>query len=219
MARIQSSGVTPLQAMQELFKADYLLATAPRAKKAELMAKLISDYDVGIEELDAAIAARLNGRPVQPAQAVDPNYVNQLVQQQLNQALAPIYQERQQAQQAQQQQVTQTVEQMALDPKYPYFEDVRDEMADIIEVGARRGIYISLDEAYNKAILINPQAQQSMQQQTAMQQANQQNLQAQRAKVASSSVSGAPASGGSNQFAGDGSMRGAIEAAFANMRA
>jgi len=135
-----------------------------------------------------------------------------LVQQQLQQALAPIYQQQQAEQQRQQAEVDQTVEQMALDPKYPHFESVREDMADIINLGAKRGIYISLSEAYNKAIVFNPQVNQ-------MQQAQQQNLQAQRAKAASRSVTGAPAAGGSNEFAGDGSLRGSLEAAFANLRA
>lgn len=214
MARIQSSGVTPQQAIGHLLQADYTLATASKSQRAQFMAKLIKDYDVDIGELDSAIVGNLQGQQQLPGQ---PD-IQALVQQQLQQALAPIYQERQQAQLAQQQQVTQTVEQMTLDPKYPYFEDVRQDMADLIEVAARRGIALSLEDAYSRAILMNPQAQQSMQQQTATQQANQQNLQAQRAKAASSSVTGAPASGGSGQFSGDGSVRGALEAAFANIR-
>jgi hypothetical protein len=130
-----------------------------------------------------------------------------------------MYQQQQQEAMRQQQEVDQTVEQMALDPQYPLFDEVRQDMADIIELNARRGVAISLADAYNKAVVINPQASQHMQHQSAAQQSSQQHLQAQRAKAASLSVTGAPASGGSNQFAGDGSMRGAIEAAFSNLRA
>jgi hypothetical protein len=215
MARIQSFGVTPQQAIGQLLQADHVLATGTKAQRAQLMAKLVKDYDVDIAELDAAIVGSIQGQPQQPQQ---PD-IQALVQQQLQQALAPLYQQQQQAQIQQQQQVEQTVEQMALDPKYPLFEEVRQDMADIIEMHSRRGIALSLADAYNKAVLINPQAQQQMQQQSAAQQATQQHLLAQKAKAASLSVTGAPASGGSNQFAGDGSMRGAIEAAFSNLRA
>ena len=151
-------------------------------------------------------------------QAFDPNYVNQLVQQQLNQALAPIFQERQQREQQVVQQATQTVEQMSLDPKYPYFDEVREEMADLIEVASRRGVALSLDDAYNKAVAINPDVSGQQSRQAMMTQANQQHQQAQKARIAASSVNGAPASGGSNAYAGDGSLRGSIEAAFNNAR-
>jgi hypothetical protein len=219
MARIQSAGVTPVQAMNELFKADYVLATGTRQNKAQMMAKLIQDYDVSIEDLDAAIVASINSRQ-QPAapQGFDPNYVNQLVQQQLQQALAPIYQERQQREQAVVQQAAQTVDQMALNPQFPYFDDVREEMGDLIEVAAKRGIALSLEDAYHKAVTLSPVANEQQSRQAAMTNANSQHQQAQRAKAAASSVSGAPASGGLQTFTGDGSMRGAIEAAFNNAR-
>jgi len=217
MARIQSAGVTPVQAMNELFKADFVLATGTQQSKAQMMAKLIKDYGVSIEDLDAAIVAGMQGQQPQP-QGFDPNYVNQLVQQQLQQALAPIYQERQQREQQVVQQATQTVEQMSLDPRYPYFDEVREEMADLIEVASRRGVALSLEDAYNRAVVINPGASGQQSRQATMTQANAQHQQAQRAKIAASSVNGAPASGGSNAYAGDGSLRGSIEAAFNNAR-
>jgi len=218
MARIQSAGVTPIEAMNELFKADFVLATGTPQSKAQMMAKLIKDYGVTIEDLDAAIVATMQGAAQPQPQGFDPNYVNQLVQQQLQQALAPIYQERQQKEQLVVQQATQTVEQMSLDPRYPYFDDVREEMADLIEVASRRGVALSLEDAYTKAVAINPGVSGQQSRQAMMTQANQQHQQAQRARLAASSVNGSPASGGSNAFAGDGSLRGSIEAAFNNAR-
>ena len=210
MARIQSFGVSPQQAIGQLLQADYTLATASKTQRAQFMAKLCRDYDIDVAELDAAIVAGMQG---QTAQVNAPQFdVQALVQQQLQQALAPIYQQQQAENQRQQQVVDQTVEQMALDPQYPHFDAVREDMADIIDLAAKRGLYVSLDEAYSRAIAFNPQVNQ-------MQQAQQQNLQAQRAKAASRSVTGSPAAGGSNEFTGDGSLRGSLEAAFANLRA
>lgn len=210
MARIQSFGVSPQQAIGQLLQADYTLATASKTQRAQFMAKLCRDYDIDVTELDEAIVAGMQG---QTAQANAPQFdVQALVQQQVQQALAPIYQQQQAEAQRQQQVVDQTVEQMALDPKYPHFDELRQDMADIIDLAAKRGLYVSLDEAYSRAIAFNPQVNQ-------MQQAQQQNLQAQRAKAASRSVTGSPAAGGSNEFTGDGSLRGSLEAAFANLRA
>ena len=212
MARIQSLGVTPQQAFNELLKADYTLATGTPQTKAQLMDKLIQDYGIDIVELDAAIARRLGvgGQPGQQPQQQMPD-IQALVQQQLQQALAPIYQQQQQAQVQQQQQAAQTVEQMALDPKYPHFEEVRQDMADLIELSSRRGVALSLDQAYSRAVSGNPEL-------SAMNLAAQQNQRAQRAAQAAASVSGSPVGGGTQQHASVGDLRADLEAAFGGSR-
>lgn len=214
MARIQSLGVTPHQAVGELLKADYLLATGTQSQKAMFIDKLVQDYGVDIKELDAAIAKRLGGggqQQSQQQQGFDPNQISQLVQQQLQQALAPIYQQRQQEQQQIVQQAEMTIEQMALDPKYPHFESVRQDMADLMEINARRGVYISVQEAYNRAVGMNPEL-------SAMQQATQLNQRAQRAAAAAASVSGSPVGGGTQSHASSGDLRADLEAAFGGSR-
>jgi hypothetical protein len=120
-------------------------------------------------------------------------------------------QQQEQAAETQRRQVTETIESMALNPQYPHFEDVRDEMADLIEIKAARGIYLSLEEAYKLAVGVNP----TISRQTS---ASQQHQQALKAKNAASSVTGSPATGGSQSNVGDGSLRGAIEAAFGGNR-
>ena len=208
MARIQSLGVTPQQAFGELLKADYLLASGSPQSKAQLIDKLIQDYGVDVAELDATIARRLSGSQQVAPQQPD---IAQLVQQQLQQALAPIYQQQQQVAQQQQQQADQTIEQMSLDPKYPHFEEVRQDMADLIEINSRRGVYITLEQAYNRAVSGNPDL-------SAQQQAIQLNNQAQQAKAAALSVSGAPAGSGSPTHVSTGNLRADLEAAFAGNR-
>src|SRR5574343_900696 len=210
MARIQSLGVTPHQAVGELLKADYLLATGTPAQKAMFIDKLLQDYGVDINELDSAIAKRLGGQQPQQSQ-FDPNQVTQLVQQQLQQALAPLYQQQQQAQQQIVQQAEMTVEQMELDPKYPHFESVRQDMADLMEINARRGVYISVQEAYNRAVGMNPEL-------SAMQQATQLNQRAQKAAAAAASVSGSPVGGGTQTHASSGDLRADLDAAFGGNR-
>jgi hypothetical protein len=216
MARIQSLGVTPHQAVGELLKADYLLATGSPSQKAMFIDKLLQDYNVDINELDSAIAKRM-GIGGQQAQAnapqFDPNQVSRLVQQQLQQALAPIYQQQQLQQQEQTQQVVRNVENMALDPKYPHFETVRQDMADLMDFYAskREPLYLSLDEAYSRAISMRPDI-------SAMQQATQMNQQAQKAASAAASISGAPVGGGNQHQASSGNLRADIEAAFGGSR-
>ena len=159
---------------------------------------------MSIEDLDAAISARLGGQ--QQPQQQQPN-IQALVQQQLQQALAPLYQQQQAQQRQIQERAVQTVEQMSLDPKYPYFEDVRSTMADVMEINSRRGIYITPEQAYNMAVSMNPEI-------SAMAQATQLNSRAQRAAAAAASVSGSPAGGGRQEHVSGGNLRADIEAAY-----
>jgi hypothetical protein len=212
MARIQAAGASsPLHAVEELLKADYLLASAPRTQKAAYMARLIKEYDVDIAELDNALAGAQTA-PAQP-QAMD---IQALVQEQLRQALAPILSREQEAARRSQEEIEHTVETMALDPKYPHFDDVRADMADLIDLAARRNRAMSLEDAYKTAVLAagyesTPNAQ------TTSFTANQQHAEAQRAKAAASSVSGAPV-GGAGFTPADNSLRAHLESAFNSAR-
>jgi DNA-binding ferritin-like protein len=212
-ARIQSMGVTPMVAAHELFKADYILSTAPKGQRAQFMAKLINDYGIDIVELDNA----LSGRPV--ADPVDARVEALLAQRMkpLEQFLTAQQQAQVQAQQRSAQEVNQTVEQMSVDPKYPHFEAVRHDMADVIEISAKRGVYLTPEQAYNRAIAMNPEV--SAQVATAQaaeakrKTALEANSRAQRALNASTSVGGAPGGvpGGASEAT---DRRSAIAAAF-----
>lgn len=194
MARLQSMNAHPITAVAELLKADHILTTAPKVQKAQYLAKLITDYGVDIEALDQVLAGK--------TQQADP--VESRVEQLLQQRLAPFQQyltQQEQAAQRQQAQATQelehTVASMAADTvKFPYFERVRETMADIVEVFAKRGQTIGIEEAYNKAVAMDPgisQAQaQQMQREAEAAAAAKLNGRAQRALAASVSVSGAP---------------------------
>jgi hypothetical protein len=222
MARIQSNGIDPVTAARNLFEADHRLATGHPRDRAQYMAELIVEYGISVEDLDTALAPLVNGRQAQPSAAapaggIDPS-IQQLIQQQLSQALAPILQERQQAAARSQQEVEQTVESMALDPKYPFFEDVRMDMADLVDLSAKRGVVLSLDEAYSRAVRMNPDTYGQLERQSTVSAATQAHQAALKAKAAASSVSGAPAGGGGQFNGGDGSLRGAIEAAFGGQR-
>lgn len=212
MARLQTMG-GPIQGIERLLQTEYMLATGNSQQTAQYMAQLIRDYDVDLSILDNVLSGQQSA-PQQPA-AAD---ISQLVQQQVQQALAPFQQAQQQRQQKVMQEAAMTVEQMSLDPNYPYFEDVRDDMADIIDMRAKRGLATTLEEAYSIAVSVNPETATAVRQQATVQTATQHHQSAQRAKAAASSVSGSPAGGGSAVQTGDGSLRGAIEAAFGGQR-
>lgn len=212
-ARINALGVHPLVAVQELLKADYLLSASPPAQRAKFMAKLINDYGVDILELDAALAGK------EPA---DP--VSSRVEQLLEKRLAPFQQfiqhqttQARQAEEAANNEIHSLVDNMASDPKYPHFEDVRQDMADIIEMSAKRGVYLSPDQAYNRAVAMNPEVSKLVADQKSAEErktaAQKANASAQQALSASVSVNGSPG-GAPSGASGAGDRRSAIAAAF-----
>jgi hypothetical protein len=191
-ARLQSLGAAPMVAVERLLQADYALSTAPKTQRAALMAKLISDYDIDVVELDAALSGKGPADPVASR-----------MEQMLQQRLAPIQQfltAQQQREQQQREQSNQemgrTLDQMAEDPKYPHFEELKGDMADVIELSAKKGLYLSLEQAYSRAIAMNPEVNQQVAAQREAEAkkaaAQNANAKAQRALKASVSVGGSP---------------------------
>jgi len=217
MARINGFGVTPTQAVQQLLAADYALATSSPEKRADYMATLIDQYGIDVTLLDRALTKKL--KPNAPTGVEESSTkIREQIRQELLQEFAPVISiaqqqqlAQQQALQRQQEEAQTAVQSMSLDPDYPHFDEVRLDMADIIELGAKRGLAITPKEAYDKAVALNPKLSNQIQ-------ATDAHIKAQQALNASSSVSGSPARGGATTVQHDGSIRGALEAAFANVR-
>jgi len=217
--RMRAVGLEPLEAVAELMKADHILSSAPPMQRAQYMAVLIGEYGVDVRLLDDALSGQVT--------SADP--VESRLEQMLAERLTPLQSFlAQQAQVAQYQEqrvqadASATIEQMAQDNiTYPYFESVREDMADIIEMNAKRQVYLTPQQAYQRAVAMNPewgaQMAQQAQQGRQLTQAQQINARAQRALNASSGVSGAPSGspvGGGSQ---GGSLRDTIEAAFSQV--
>lgn len=172
--KFQQWNAHPIQALEQFMEADRNLSSGPMENRAAYMARLIKEYAIDINALDSALAGTA------PAPQVD---MMSQVEALVNQRLAPIQQRLQAEEQAQTQQIAQTIRAMENNPKYPHFEDVREEMADLIEINFSRGVTLSLDDAYNKIVgykgLAQPQARAQ---------------DTQRALNASVSVGGAPSS-------------------------
>lgn len=212
-AFIRAENSNPLQAIDNLMSTAARLRTGTAPEIATMVAGIVQQFGVGrfgngfIQALDNALA----GSPVQadPQQAA--------MQQVLDQRLAPMqqmFQQFQQAQQAQQQRVVQQaqseVEQFLA--KAEFGEDVRQDMADIIESASRRGETLTLADAYKKACRLNDNVLKVLQQRARQAGAQQQTQAAQRARATAVSVSGAAPMGALKADPTD--VRSAIEAAI-----
>ncbi len=213
-AFIRAENSNPLQAIDNLMSTAARLRTGTAPELAQMVAGIVKQFGVGrfgntfIEQLDSALA----GQQIQ----VDPQQA--AMQQVLDQRLAPMQQmlnQFQQAQVMQQQRVTQeaqsTVSQFL--ERAEFGNDVREEMADLLEVAQRRGQPMTLQEAYKKACLTNDRVRSVLMQRAKAKQAQVGTAAAQKARSAAVQVSGSAPMGALKQEATD--VRSAIEAAIA----
>jgi len=210
---IRAENSNALQAIDNLMSTAARLRTGTAPELAQLVSGIINQFGVGrfgkgfIEMLDSALVGQVP--------ALDPQQA--ALDQVLNQRLAPMQQmfnQFQQAQQAQEQRVTQQAqnEVNTFLERAEFGNDVREEMADIIESASRRGQNISLLDAYKKACMLNDNVRTVISQRAKNQGAQQQTQAAQRARSAAVSVSGGAPVGGLKQDPTN--VRAAIEAAI-----
>jgi len=210
LGTIQAEGVDPLTAVRNLMSVTQTLRSGTQYEKAQTLAQIVKVYGVDIQALDSALAGQPMPQGVQQ-QAPD---VNAAVQQ----ALAPLYQ----AAQTRQNQITQQaegearteLETFAADPANEFFQDLRQEMADIIELADRRGRNVSIADAYKQAAMLHPEVSKVMLARQQGVNARQLTQNAQRARSAAVSVRGA-APVGNPAGPEPSSIRESIEAAIA----
>ena len=219
-AYIRAEGSNPLQAVDNLMATAVRLRTGTAPELAELVAGIVSQFGVGrfgqsfIEQLDSALSGRVSGQ-AQPSQAQPMPQLQQAIQQELapmKQFMSQFEQLRAQREQQVAREAAQSVE--AFIQAQEFGNDVREEMADILEVAARRGRDMTLEQAYNQAVRLHPTISKIVSQREQVSQGAR--PLAQR-KIAASSVSGSAPIGAPQQSATD--IRSAIEAAIeANSR-
>ena len=213
-AFIKAENSNPIQAIDNLMSTAARLRTGTAPELAQLVAGIVNQYGTGrfgnafIEMLDSALAGQ--------APQQDPQQI--AIEQVLNQRLAPMQNmltQFQQAQMAQQQQVAQAAQsevQNFLD-QAEFGNDVREDMADLLETAQRRGQNMSLQDAYKKACLMNDNVRSVLTQRVRAKGAQQTTQAAQKARSAAVQVSGSAPMGALKQDPTD--VRSAIEAAIA----
>lgn len=213
-AFIRAENSNPIQAIDNLMSTAARLRTGTAPELAQMMAGLVNQFGTGrfgngfIEMLDSALAGQAPKQDPQQA----------AIEQVLNQRLAPVQQmltQFQQAQLAQQQQVASSAQSEVAEflGRAEFGEDVREDMADLMEAATRRGQTISLADAYKKACLMNDNVRAVIAQRVRAQGAQQGTQAAQKARSAAVQVSGAAPMGALKQDPTD--VRSAIEAAIA----
>lgn len=211
---IAASGSDALTMIQNLMGADNTLRHGSIAQKAELVASIIKSYGVDLQTLDSVLA----GQGAQP----DPNAaLADRMRQEMRAQLQPVMQyfnsmqgQRRNALNQITHDAANEVETFGQDAAHEFYEDVRAEMADIIDLYTQRGASISLQEAYDRAIKLNPHVSEIVAKRAETERASAAAQAAQRAKRTAASLSSAPAPAGAVPGPAGDNRRAAIEAAW-----
>jgi hypothetical protein len=169
------------QALQGLLQTGSALQMGSPQQKAQVVANLIQQFGVDIKSLDSMLVGE--------AASPETQQQNQF-EQMLNQRLGPMQQQLQGYQQREQQQAQQAQGQVAQEvtnfgANNEFYNDVRGDMADLLDMAANRGREMNMDEAYRLACSNHPQISKIMSGRTSQQSVNQK-------RAAASSISGSP---------------------------
>jgi hypothetical protein len=178
---IRAQNSTPLAAVDNMMRTAAALQTGTPAQKAALVAQIIQNYGIDLETLGAV----LQNQPVKDS--VNPN---------LQRELAPIYEfmnEIRNIRKTNEERISQraqaAIEEIANEP---FFEDLREDIADLLEFNARRGKSITLKEAYQQAIKLNPEISQIIEQRNKASSMGASQSDLAKSAAAAKSVAGAP---------------------------
>jgi hypothetical protein len=143
----------PGKAIEGLLQAGSSLQMGSPTQKAQTIAGLIQSFGIDISTLDNLLVGNAPPEGVQQ---------NQAVQDAVNQAVAPYQQTmrglqaREQAEYQRQQQETSN-EVNNFGSTHEFYNDVRGDMADFLDIAAKHGQSLTMEDAYKKAVAMNPQ--------------------------------------------------------------
>jgi hypothetical protein len=208
-----AAGHTPMESLRSLAQTAAALQTAPPAHRAQIVAQIINGYGVDLGALNAA----LQGAPVpqQQSQSVDPSQIAQQVRQSLLEEI--------QGQREQKLASEWETKVSGYAEKFEFFDDVRDDMADLSAVWSKRNPGKLPDDAtvekwYNQSVALHPEVSGVVQQRKAAEAAKVQIASTQRSKAAGSSIKPIPVES-VTRSTGRRSIREDVEAAIAAQRA
>jgi len=200
---IQAAGSTPAQTISELMTTAVQLTQGSPAKKAEVVRNIINEYAVDIRMLDEALAG---GELPQDQNAPLLHAIDERLAP-INQFMGEIGGMRQQADSVVNDEAAGAVDDFA--EQHEYYEDLRDDMADLMEMAANRGRGMSLDQAYDRVAQAHPEIGPILQQRKNAEQGKIDADALRKKKNAASSISGSPT--GQKSTAAEGSMRATME--------
>jgi hypothetical protein len=205
---IAAENSTPLQAVDYMMRTGAILRVGTAEQKANTIAEVIKRHGVDLELLDTLLAGQQPQNNPQMA-------IQEAIRQQLSPVMQMLQEQRQFAQQHDEvlnQEAATELEQFAA--SHEFYWDVKDDMAEIMELAMRRGRPISLTDAYDRATLLVEPVRRTIESRKAAETARNATRVAQNAKRSASSVTPSNEAGTTVSVPGD-SLRAAIEHSIA----
>lgn len=155
---IAAENATPMQAVRNMMQTAALFRVGTPQQKVEAVANIIEQFNIPLEQLDVFIGQRRGGGAATGGGAA-PDFSAQ-VQAALQREMQP-FREHMQSQRQQavmtdrqlDQEVDQELSQFA--QTHEFYEDLKMEMADLIQVARQRGVNLTLTAAYERATLLS----------------------------------------------------------------
>lgn len=201
----RARGGDPMRGFQNFLQTVSVLEGGNQVAKAQLLAQFANSYLPG-EDGIKLLAQALDGQP-QQAQQAQPAYRDPRV----DQLLANLQRASQQRQQSIHQKHATDVEAFA--KTHEFFDDVREDMAEFVEIAERRGRDLSMEDAYNRAIRLHPEIDNVLRQREAAKNAANAQASTQRAKAAGSSIKSEPTAQMNGAQSGNSTLDDVMEAA------
>lgn len=187
---IQAAGSSPSQAITELMTTAAQLTQGSPQKKAEVVQNIISEYGVDITMLDTLLAGQ-----------TPPDDPNAPLLTAIDERLAPINDFMGTVQQGRQEQAQEVTQEASTElgtfqqGHSEFYEDLREDMADLMEMATNRGRTMSLEQAYNHAANAHPEIGPILKQRAAAEAGKLDPATAAAKRAAASSIRGAANSG------------------------
>lgn len=183
MGFIAAEKSNPIAATVNLMQTAAMLRTGTPTQKAQVVAEVIKNFGIDLMTLDGLLAGQA---PQGPQAAQD--FIAQAVRQQVTPLLERLTRQEQEQVQAIEADVDQELSEFASDPAHEFYSDVKDLMADILELDAKRGGNMGLTEAYQRATLLSEPVRSTLESRKAGQSAQQAHRVAQVARSGAISV-------------------------------
>ncbi len=208
MGFIAAEKSDPIQATVNMMQTAALLRTGTKSQKAELVAHVIRQHGIDLMMLDGLLAGQA------PQGLTAEEHIERLVQERMK----PFQTHIQQLEQGTQQFQTQLEQEVDSEltgfaESHEFYDDVKDTMADLIEVATRRGVNMTLTDAYDRATLLHEPVRLVLEQRKSVTNAQKGHQIAQQARSGAISVKPSDETGVTTLPVGD-SIRDALASAF-----
>ncbi len=140
---LAAENIDPVQLFQSFSANHYLLTRGTPQQKLELTANLIQGYGIDFAALSEFIGSADRSAP-------DPELV--ALRRELAEIKGSLTQRATAETEATRGQIVQEIETFGKDPSHPYFDELSEDIAKLVETG----LATSLQEAYDKAVYANP---------------------------------------------------------------